>query len=793
MQHGVALLIVNVARPESGDCDMRPTVFAVILFLSLTSALQAAVSPQVPLDGATIPQFAQALPTLAIAPRNGTMTTIAGNKPITLRMCEFRAAILPPGTVENYAGTWVWGYLVDPTGDSHCLDLVKLHGNSEGIVDTYIGPVIVNERGKPTAVTYVNDLGRTSTTKVLAYKYATDQTLHWANPLAAPGEHSPCTDEMQIPAFGSPCAQNYDGPIAAVAHLHGGEVPAEIDGGPDSWFTSDGAHFGHKYYSSGAPANRATYKYPNTQLAAPIWFHDHTLGATRLNVYAGLAGAYLIHDPALKLPQNLQPLTEVVPLVLQDRMFDEQGQLYFPAGAAGGAPNPNHPYWIPEFIGDTIVVNGKAWPFFEVEPRRYRFLLLNGSNARTYELFLNSTSPSRSGIPMWVIGTDGGYLDAPARVNSPSGHSIRRRAAGGTQGSAPPEKLVIMPGERYEVIIDFGKLPAGTRVVLRNSANAPFPDGDPSPAETVGRVVEFRIGECPSNACGPGDSSFDPGPGTNILTGAQKIVRLVEPSTGTLASGVVRTLTRSLTLNEVMAEGTTVADPVTGEVTAFEGGPLEVLVNNTEYFGNTPRPYGDFPSVTVKGQRTSFSELPDEGTTEVWELVNLTADAHPIHLHLVQFQLMNRQAFDAEAYLQDYEKAFPGGAYLQGFGPPFDYRAANNPASGGKEGGNPDVTPFLSGPAAPPLPYERGWKDTVVAYPGQVTRLVVRWAPADLPVNAPKGQLFFPFDPSGGGVYNYVWHCHIIDHEDNEMMRPHAVRPNVAAPATRVLRRGTDY
>ena len=772
---------------------MRQLTLATVALVLLGTSLQAARSPQIPLSSEAIPQFAQPLPTLAIAPQNGTMTTILGSRPVTLRMCEFRAGILPPGAVDGYAGTWVWGYLVDPTGDTNCPQLIERYAKSNGIIDTYIGPVVVNERGVPTAMTYINDLGSTDTTRVLAYKYATDQTLHWANPLMGPDHNGGCVNELTIPAFGSFCAQNYEGPIAAVAHLHGGEVPAEIDGGPDSWFTSDGGHFGAKYYSSGAPANRATYRYPNTQLAAPIWFHDHTLGATRLNVYAGLAGAYFITDPALKLPENLQPLTEVVPLVLQDRMFDEQGQLYFPAGAPDGAPNPNHPYWIPEFIGDTIVVNGKAWPYIDVEPRRYRFLILNGSNARTYELFLSSATPSRSGIPLWVIGTDGGYLDAPARVNSPSGASVRRRSVRSTQGNAAPDKLVVMPGERYEVIIDFGGLPAGTRVVLRNTANAPFPDGDPSPSETTGRVVEFRIGACPSGRCGAADSSFDPRPGTSILTGAQKIVRLVDPANGTLGAGVTPALTRSLTLNEVMAEETTAIDPVSGTLTEYEGGPLEVLINNTEYFGESARTYDDFKSVTVQGQKTSFSELPEEGTTEIWEIVNITADAHPIHLHLVQFQLMNRQHFDVDEYLATYEASFPGGAYLQGFGPPFDYRAANNPHSGGKEGGNPDVVPFLRPPVAPPLSYEKGWKDTVVAYPGQVTRLAVRWAPTDLPVGAPRGQLVFPFDPTGGGVQNYVWHCHIIDHEDNEMMRPHAVQPNPLGTAVRPLRKGVDY
>jgi FtsP/CotA-like multicopper oxidase with cupredoxin domain len=191
-----------------------------------------------------------------------------------------------------------------------------------------------------------------------------------------------------------------------------------------------------------------------------------------------------------------------------------------------------------------------------------------------------------------------------------------------------------------------------------------------------------------------------------------------------------------------------------------------------------------------------YSELPQEGQTEVWEIVNLTADAHPIHLHLVQFQLINRQNFDVRGYNAAYGAAFPTGVYQPDFGPPKDYRAVNNPLSGGKDGGNPDVLPYLKGKIQPPAANEAGWKDTVIAYPGQVTRIAVRWAPTYLPaVGADPSELYFPFDPSGGNQHGYVWHCHIIDHEDNEMMRPDLVllNPAAPAPATRPLVKGADY
>ena len=221
-----------------------------------------------------------------------------------------------------------------------------------------------------------------------------------------------CNSMGGIPLFGSVCAHNYTGAVATVPHLHGGEVPPELDGGLDAWFTSYGLYKGQDYYTKSTfaptglpPASyAAVYRYPNRQQAAPMWFHDHVLGTTRLNVYAGIAGAYYIVDPAQQLPAGFPGVAEVVPLVLQDRMFDTNGQLFFPGDTAGGllsSPNPEHPYWVPEFVGDTIVVNGKAWPFLDVQPKRYRFLLLNGSNARTYELSLSGAS-NKAAPHMWV-------------------------------------------------------------------------------------------------------------------------------------------------------------------------------------------------------------------------------------------------------------------------------------------------------------------------------------------------------------------------------------------------------
>ncbi len=188
-----------------------------------------------------------------------------------------------------------------------------------------------------------------------------------------------------------------------------------------------------------------------------LWFHDHTLGATRANVYCGLAGGYLLTDPNLQMPAGFDQLP-LTPLVIQDRSFDTNGQFLLPAGSPN-TPNPDHPYWVPEFVGDTILVNGKVWPFMQVEPKRYRFLIINGSNARTYELFLTNTVTKVNGPAMWQIGTDGGYLDTAVKIdpNAPKGQL---------------QRLVMMPGERVDLIIDFagmGRADAGAQKRCQDS------------------------------------------------------------------------------------------------------------------------------------------------------------------------------------------------------------------------------------------------------------------------------------------------------------------------------------
>jgi spore coat protein A len=654
---------------------------------------------QKPLRASRIPKYVDPLPVFA-----GNRVAAAE---ITVSAYEFQQQVLPASLYEGLpprfdAGTYVWGYGVG------------------GMPANYPAYTIEARRGTPTRVTYENNL---PTSPFLQNYLTVDQTIHWADPLSEMGAPTP-----------------YTGPPPLVTHLHGGEVASMLDGHPDAWFTPNLALKGRAFSTN-------VYTYPNGQEATTLWFHDHALGVTRLNVYAGLAGFYLIRDAfdtgvageGLNLPAGPYE----VELLIQDRQFDQNGQWLFPdgspAGLNGPPPNPDtHPFWIPEFFGDAIVVNGKTWPYLRVEPRRYRFRLLNACNARFLELSLVATGDEAPSPAIWQVGSDGGLFDEPARLNDPA--------------AAPNRRLFLAPAERADIIIDFSGF-RGRRFILRNGAKAPYPSGDPPDPWTNGQVMQIRV-DLPRSGR---DDSFDPAtPGARLRGGAQQppaIVRLAEPNGGKLAPGVTIALRRQLVLVEI--EG--------------EGGPLEVLVNNTEWTGKREASGAPIPGFTADGLGNWLSELPQIGATELWEIINLTGDAHPIHLHLVQFQLVNRQGIHAERYRLMWSAAFPGGDFVAGYGPPLPY---NTPNADGALGGNLAVAGFLRGPRIPPDPGEAGWKDTIKVFPKQVTRIVVRWAPQDVALSGvAPGTNRYAFDPTQGP--GYVWHCHILDHEDNEMMRPY--------------------
>jgi FtsP/CotA-like multicopper oxidase with cupredoxin domain len=730
------------------------------LLFQASRALAAVQTAQTPLPGSRIRQFVEPLTTFVGRRVSGAS--------LTVEMFEFQQRILPDDLYRALPapfnqGSYLWGYAVNST--AHPTNL----GGSQA---SFPGVTVEAQQGTATTVKYQNNLPPNPVLR----KYLTiDQTIHWADPLD------------QHPLF-----TPYSGPIPTVVHLHGGEDQSTSDGAPEAWFTNNGLH-GPGYFSlTPTDPNAAIYYYPNTQQATTLWFHDHALGITRINVFSGLAAFYFVRDQfdtgqpdnPLRLPAG----TQEIELMIQDRQFDTNGQLLFPDGPAnpslvdGPPSNPRiHPFWIPEFFGDTMLVNGRTWPFVRVEPRRYRFRIVNACNARFVRMGLADTASGAVGPPLWQIGTDGGLLDTPVKLlglPEPVNQNDPR----------PTTRLFLAPSERADVIIDFADQ-QGKRFTLTNDAQVPFPSGVPlDPSDPTRHVMQFQVTLPLSSR----DTSFDPASGQPLRGGRNQepvIVRLVNPTTGTLAPGVRPTVKRQLILFEFESPSSAGGNAA--------GTPVEDLVNNTKWNGRRDGGGNDpLPGSTAdqNGQGLWLTELPRVGSTEVWEFLNLTVDAHPIHIHLIQFQLLNRQpvAIDpntgAPTYVAGWAAQFPGGTFngeradgtwgpvdypkgtiIPGYGPPNNYFRPN---ADGALGGNLAFSPFLSGPPIPPNPNEAGWKDVAKVFPGFVNRYVIRWAPQATAINGVRaGQNLYSFDPTKGP--GYLVHCHILDHEDNEMMRPY--------------------
>ena len=432
------------------------------------------------------------------------------------------------------------------------------------------GPTFETRSGEPLLVEWVNALPN-------EHFLPMDRTIHGA--------------EADKPA------------VRTVVHLHGAKTGPESDGYPEDWIV---------------PGKSSLYYYPNQQDAAMLWYHDHALGINRLNVYAGLLGTFLIRDSlddALNLPKGKYE----VPLILYDRLLTHQGQLLYPV-----SPDPQSP-WVPEIFGNAILVNGKLFPYLEVEPRKYRFRLLNASNARSYNLSLvENASANQNEVPFHQIGTDQGLLSAPV----------------------PLTNLEIAPAERADLVIDFSQH-RSRQVVLKSDALV---------------VMQFRVSS---------QKVDDP----SALPPALRAVPKIQESRAVQ--------TRLLTLNEYVNKA---------------GNPVMLLLNAAHW-------------------KMPVTEKPVLGSTEIWSLINPTNDSHPIHLHLVRFQILDRQPYVPWLFQTRRELRFIG-------------------------------------PPEPPDPNEAGWKDTVRAHSKMVTRIIV------------------PFE---GFTGRYVWHCHILEHEDNEMMRPYEV------------------
>jgi FtsP/CotA-like multicopper oxidase with cupredoxin domain len=566
-------------------------------------------------------------------------------------------------------------------------------------------------------VKWINDLKDTNG-DFLPHLLAVDPSLHWANPSGGATDRDmrpDFTGKTYVPldSFTDPNTQytRYTGPVPIVTHVHGAVgVGDESDGYTEAWYLPDAgnipAGFAHEgtwydFFKSKAGEKFgitwgpgfATFQYPNLNRASTIWYHDHALGMTRLNVYAGPAGFYIVRggpagddtvlDSRSGTPANLPgpapkendkfPPNKTyyeIPIAIQDRSFNTDGSLFYPDTRAffDGFLQPFipetevSPIWNPEFFGNMIMVNGNTWPYLNVEQRRYRFRFLNGCQSR----FLILDFSSIPGVEVWQIGNDGGFLAAPVNITANHGN-----------------RLLIALAERADLIVDFTHVSQGNFVLGNVGPDEPFGGGipsvdfDPANPNSTGQVLEFRVG---------------PALGLDATTPPQFLaLPPIMPLPG-------ETSKRSLALLEK------------GEVIPeldFDG-PTEALLGNIDGHGNAVH----------KKWADDVSENPEVGATEMWEFFNFTADAHPIHIHEVAFEVVNR-----ERLMLDDESEEP----LQ-------------PVQ-------------LTGDVRPAESWETGFKDTVIAYPGDVTRIRAKF---DIP-----GQ--------------FVWHCHILEHEDNEMMRPYRI------------------
>ena len=507
-------------------------------------------------------------------------------------------------------------------------------------------------------------------------------------------------------------------------HLHGAHSEAKFDGLPNSTFS---------------PGHAFTYTYGNDQDATGLWYHDHAWGLTRLQVTAGLAGQVWLRDrydtgdsgSGLHLPSGQFE----VPLTLQDRTFNADGQLSYPIGphcGISGLPADYPNQWNPESFGDVATVNGAMEPNMNVSKATYRFRVLNGSNARFYHLRLAQLdaagNPMSTSLPFSQIGTDGGLLNAPVTETD----------------------ILLAPAERADLLIDFSELAPGTTFRLLNDALAPYPGGGDS---TLPQVMQFTVTgrhgvvlPIPTTLRGGRDQ---PALLPEIVAAGSR------PEAGALNAASKRTIF----LNEI-SDDLTNPDPLGPSIT---GEPVHVMVGN-QFYGSS----------STMQPRTHNVEAPAINTVEEWDIVNTTGDAHPIHIHLTQFRLLNRQAIttdvngDTNYVLQ---RLNCNGADAR----PNHCVAAPGLPNPEVAGTGPWPAPapdrYLTGPVSPASGTDLGWKDTIITYPGTVTRIIVPFGGTAAGIPSP-----YIGDAKGAAVQRFVgqfvFHCHILEHEDNDMMSP---------------------
>lgn len=773
------------------------------------------------LDPVAIPKFVQ---NLVIPPVMSKSPDPKADYNISMR--QFKQQILPGGIWGDYGypATTVWSY--GNSEDPYNLSYTAPMALSAPGATTFNYPAFTVEaiQNRLTRVRWINELFDPATHHFLPHLLPVDRTLHWANPELLPcRDGSTHTDCKPDPGNGAILQEPYLGPVPIVTHVHGAHVNPESDGYPEAWWLPNANNIPAGYAKKGGlydqfdRTNRkpgsALYGYHNTQRASTIWYHDHGLGITRVNVYAGPAGFWLIRGKNVNEPDlvsgtlpgpapvvgedpnfdaTVRSRIREVPIVIQDRTFTPEGQLFFPDNRAffetlnkkgttaptldisftpetpvGGGVSDVPPVWNPEFFGNAMVVNGTTWPVYHVAPARYRLRLLNGCNSRTLMLkmvdgdslaalqqdFTDNgavTALAPAALPFFQIGSDGGLLPlSPAQLDG----------------------LRMMPAERSDVIVDFTGL-SGEFYMINEGPDEPFGGGesvtdfDHANPYATGMIMKFVVDQ-PVNASS-----------TDYTASAPADLKFTD------ITPLVSDKTRRVSLNELESESVFIVVDANGDFLLDDAGNVSECNPNTFVptvatdmcvpFGPTEAKVGivvDDPNgsggyvgqplgwmdMTGAGSETkvftrrngspvkvSVTEKPDLNDTEEWEIWNFTMDAHPIHLHLVQFQVVGRQ------------QLAPTDAGMSAF----------------------DVSGDPRGPEA----WETGWKDTVIAYPGEVTRIKARFDTAGL----------------------YVWHCHIIDHEDNEMMRPYAVVPDLdkngcvdrkdaAILAKDILHRGNNY
>jgi FtsP/CotA-like multicopper oxidase with cupredoxin domain len=643
------------------------------------------------LDPLVVPKFVTPLLIPPVMPKAGTVKLTGGANAdyYEISMRQITQQILPAGLPP----TTVWGYGAVKSASKRGL----LRHNAPSLT-------IEAQGNRPVRVKWINEL-TDANGDYLPHLLPVDPTLHWANP---PGGTMHRDTRPELATTPGP----YTGPVPMVAHVHGSAgVGDESDGYAEAWYLPAAGDipaghadrgtwydfFAGKATTAGLPAwgtGFATFQYPNSQRAGTIWYHDHTLGMTRLNVYAGPAGFFIIRGgpagdkavldsrsglpavlpgPAPKEGDQFPPSKTYyeIPIAIQDRAFNANGSLFYPDSRAffDGIEGPYlpdtdiSPIWNPEFFGNMIMVNGNTWPFLNVEQRRYRFRFLNGCDSRFLILDF-STIP---GVEVWQIGNEGGFLAAP----------VNHTALG--------NQLLLGLAERADVIVDFTNVPLGNYVLGNVGPDEPFGGGVPgvdfpvSDPVTTGKVMQFEVGP----ALAPDPTTPPP--------------FLLLPAIQPLPAA---TVTRPLALVEEMSM-------------YFADAPAEALLGTVS---------GD-PNVatgvwTKRMWSEAVTENPAVGATEVWEFYNATADAHPMHIHEVLFEVVDRQDIFVDEATQTVQ-----------------------------------VVPGSLAPAS--RAWETGFKDTVIAYPSQVTRV--------------RAQFLNPGQ--------YVWHCHIVSHEDNEMMRPFRIGP----------------